>query len=551
MTQEEMQAENEKLKKLIAQKDEVIQRQSVQIENMMQALLHARKERFGAKSEASVPGQMNLFSDEQQEALVKALEEQKQGMAVPDKKPSVAKRSGVSREKLAGLPVEVTVCELDPKETCDVCGAPLKKVGQKTVRSEVEYIPAKVLVRQYVQTVYKCTKCGTDENKEDESKEDRAHFMSAAVPQPLLNHCVVSPSVMTEILYEKYFKGVPLNRQENMWRDLGVIITRKDMAYWTNRVCEEWLQPVVDVLHRHMLEECQVIHADETRIQCNHEPGRKAHTDSFMWVLVSGANETHKTVLFHYTMTRNGDHAKKLLAGWHGSLVTDAYAGYEKVEDVTHGLCWSHVRRKYIDSIPLDSSGKEIPGSKGAEAVELINQLFHVEGLIKGLPEKEKLEKRQELSQKVLDAFWSWVEKTSALHTTNTKLTEALTYSVNQRTNLETFMHDGKIPISNNRAEQHIRPFATHRRAWLFADTQAGARANATAYSLIETARSYELNVYEYIHYVLKRMPALDHLCHPERLEELMPWAENLPKECYRKNNPEKDEEPQDASDNI
>ena len=356
---------------------------------------------------------------------------------------------------------------------------------------------------------------------------------------------------MTEILYEKYFKGVPLNRQENMWRDLGVIITRKDMAYWTNRVCEEWLQPVVDVLHWHMLEECQVIHADETRIQCNHEPGRKAHTDSFMWVLVSGENETHKTVLFHYTMTRNGDHAKKLLAGWHGSLVTDAYAGYEKVEDVTHGLCWSHVRRKYIDSIPLDSSGKEIPGSKGAEAVELINQLFHVEGLIKGLPEKEKLEKRQELSQKVLDAFWSWVEKTSALHTTNTKLTEALTYSVNQRTNLETFMHDGKIPISNNRAEQHIRPFATHRRAWLFADTQAGARANATAYSLIETARSYELNVYEYIHYVLKRMPALDHLCHPERLEELMPWAENLPKECYRKNNPEKDEEPQDASDNI
>ena len=78
---------------------------------------------------------------------------------------------------------------------------------------------------------------------------------------------------------------------------------------------------------------------------------------------------------------------------------------------------------------------------------------FFLEGLIKGLPEKEKLEKRQELSQKVLDAFWSWVERASALHTTNTKLTEALSYSVNQRTNLETFMHDGKIPISNNRAE--------------------------------------------------------------------------------------------------
>lgn len=546
MTQEEMQAEIERLKQLIAQKDEVIQKQSVQIENMMQVLIHARKERFGAKSEASIPGQMSLFSDAEQEALAKALEEQKQELAVPDKKPSVAKKSGISRRKLESLPVEVTVCELDPKETCDLCGAPLKKVGQKTVRSEVEYIRAKVIIRQYVQTVYKCTVCGSAE-----SPREQDHFVSAALPKPLLNHCIVSPSMMTEILYEKYFKGVPLNRQENMWRDLGIIITRKDMAHWTNRVCEEWLQPVVDVIHHHMLEECKVIHADETRIQCNHEPVRKAHTDSFMWVLVSGENEPHKMVLFHYTMTRNGNHAKELLDGWHGSLVTDAYAGYEKVEKITHGLCWSHVRRKYIDSIPLDSSGKEIPGSKGAEARKLIDQLFYIEGLIKGLPEKEKLEKRQELSQKVLDAFWSWVERTSALHTTNTKLTEALSYSVNQRTNLETFMHDGKIPISNNRAEQHIRPFATHRRAWLFADTQAGARANATAYSLIETARSYDLNVYEYIHYVLKRIPMLDHQSHPENLEELMPWSKDLPKECYRTNNPEKDEESFDHSENI
>ena len=51
----------------------------------------------------------------------------------------------------------------------------------------------------------------------------------------------------------------------------------------------------------------------------------------------------------------------------------------------------------------------------------------------------------------------------------------------------------------------------SHRRAWLFADTQAGARANATAYSLIETARAYDLNVYEYIKYILTRMPALDY----------------------------------------
>lgn len=140
MTLEELQAEVEKLNKIIAEKDAVIQQQNVQIENMLQAILHARKERFGAKSEATLPGQFSLFTDEQQEALAQALEEQKKEMAVPDKKPSVAKKSGVSRDKLAGLPVEVTVCELDPQEVCDLCGSPLKKVGSKLVRSEVEYI---------------------------------------------------------------------------------------------------------------------------------------------------------------------------------------------------------------------------------------------------------------------------------------------------------------------------------------------------------------------------------------------------------------------------
>lgn len=543
MTLEELLAENEKLKKRVMEQDALIRQQSVQIENMLQAILHARKERFGAKSEVSIPGQLSLFTDEELEALANALDEQKKEMEVPDKKPSVAKKSGISREKLAGLPVEVVTCELDPEEVCDVCGSRLKRIGQKIVRSEVEYIKAQVRVKQYVQAVYKCTVCGTAG-----SENPAGHLLSAEVPKLLLNHCIVSPSVMTEILYEKYFKGVLLNRQENMWHDLGVIITRKDMAYWTNRVCEEWLQPLVEYLHKVMLAENKAIHADETRIQCNHEPGRKAHTDSFMWVLVSGAEEAHKIVLFHYTMTRNGSHARKLLNGWHGILITDAYAGYDQVEDIIHGLCWSHVRRKYVDSIPLDNSGKEIPGSKGAEARELIDQLFYIEGQIKELPSEKRLKQRQEHSQRVLDAFWAWVEKTSALHTTNTKLTEALTYSSNQRKNLETFMHDGRVPLSNNRAESHIRPFATHRRAWLFADTQAGARANATAYSLIETARSYDLNVYEYIKHVLTKMPALDHHNHPERLEELAPWSETLPAECYRKNNLEKD---YDMAENI
>lgn len=158
--------------------------------------------------------------------------------------------------------------------------------------------------------------------------------------------------------------------------------------------------------------------------------------------------------------------------------------------------------------------------------------LFKVEKEIEDLSFEEKRKKRQEASRPILDAFWSWVEKTSAMHTTNEKLTQALTYSTNQRNYLETFMEDGRIPLSNNLCEANIKPFATARRAWLFADTPKGATANAVLYTLVESARANNLDVYEYLKYLLAEMPNNDHLLHPEILDRYLPWAEELPDEC-------------------
>lgn len=95
---------------------------------MLQAILHARRERFGAKSEASVPGQLSLFTDQELEALANALNEQKKELAVPDKKSSVAKKSGASRGKIAGLAAWGVTCELAPQEVCGVW-SPTKKGG--------------------------------------------------------------------------------------------------------------------------------------------------------------------------------------------------------------------------------------------------------------------------------------------------------------------------------------------------------------------------------------------------------------------------------------
>jgi len=332
-------------------------------------------------------------------------------------------------------------------------------------------------------------------------------------------------------MYQKFCLGLPFARQEKDWYRLGLVLPRADMANWIIRCSEEWLTPIYEQIHK-KLTECQVLHMDETRIQCNKEKGKKASSQSFMWIIRSAECEETTAAYFYYSRSRNGDIARDLLQGFHGYLITDAYSGYEKVSDIKRSLCWAHVRRYYIDSIPLDNNGKEIPGSKGAQGREYISCLFKIESELANLPYEERKKKRQEASQPLLDAFWSWVEETSAMKTTNELLTKALNYSINQRKYLETFLEDGRLPISNNLCEANIKPYATARRAWLFADTPKGARANAILYTLVESARANGLDVYEYLKYLLTEMPNNCHLEQPEILDHYLPWSKELPEEC-------------------
>lgn len=193
-----------------------------------------------------------------------------------------------------------------------------------------------------------------------------------------------------------------------------------------------------------------------------------------------------------------------------------------------------------MESIPLDTKGKEISGSKGAEGREYIDLFFKVEDEIRELPYEEKKQKRQDASQPILDAFWVRIEKTSAMHTTNEKLTQALGYCQNQRKYLETFLEDGRIPLSNNYCEANIKPFATARRAWLFADTPKGAFANGVLYTLVESARANDLDVYEYLKYLLTEIPNNHHLENPSVIDQLLPWSKELPEQCRMKRNRKK-----------
>ena len=134
------------------------------------------------------------------------------------------------------------------------------------------------------------------------------------------------------------------------------------------------------------------------------------------------------------------------------------------------------------------------------------------------------------MEKPVLEAFWCWLDSLNALK--GSALGKAVTYAKNQKPYMENYLLDGRCSLSNNAAENAIRPFTVGRKNWLFADTPKGASASAAIYSLVETAKANGLNVYAYLQHLLLYMPSAEWQQYPEELDELMPWSPEVQAQC-------------------
>ncbi|WZL72010.1 IS66 family transposase [Clostridiaceae bacterium 35-E11] len=496
------------------------------IETLTQALLQASKKRFGASSEKTVSDQQLYIFDET-EGILGEIDCNATTERLPVKAHTRLKRKKGDQERLIkALPREVVECIIDEKDSiCDVCNSSLSIIGKKKVRSEIEFIPARVKVTEYVQYIYKCTTCGTCDEYPD------AVIRKASVPKPVMKRSLASPTSVAWIMYQKYVLAVPLYRQEKEWMRIGIGLSRANMSNWVIQCAFLWLKPLYEQMKKQLVT-YEIIMSDETTHQCNKEKGRKASSKSYFWMHRNGACEGAPIILFQYTPTRSGEHAKKFLEGFSGYLVSDAYAGYEKVDNITRCLCWTHLRRYYLEAIPLDSRKKEIPGSAGAKGRSYCDNLFSLERKWKKLSPKERKQKRLEQSIPVLNAFFEWAE---SVNTNQPSLKKALKYTLNHKEYFQNFLLDGRIPISNNLSENAIRPVAVARKNYLFSDTPRGAKANALVFSLIETAAANGLDPYEYLVHIFKSLPNIDFNKEPALLDDYMPWSDNLPENCYTK----------------
>jgi transposase len=496
-----------------------IESQQIRINQLMDMLAKTQKALYGRSSEKSryVLGeesdQISLFNEAEAETSNKAEEPTVQTIVS-----SYSRKPKRTKEELAKtVPVVEVTCDLEKdKRTCDICNAELRYLGKEHVRDELEIIPAQVRVLRYIRFNYVCKEC--------EKETDEANIIKAPVPAPVMKRSLASPSTVAHVMYQKYANGVPLYRQEKDWANQGVTLSRATLANWIIRPSHEWLEPLYSVMKNQLIFE-PVIHADETVIQVLKEPGKKASTESRMWVYTSGRSPT-PIVLYEYQPTRSGQHARRFLEGFSGYLQTDGYSGYNVVPNVTHCGCWAHLRRKFEEALP---KGADIVGSKAAIGLDYCNRLFALEDQWIDLTAEERQKRRLEQSKPVLDEFWQWLSTLNPLR--NSNLGKAVTYALNQKEALNNFLLDGRIDISNNRAENAIRPFVTGRKNWLFSDTQRGAKASAIVYSVIESAKANQLNPYMYLVLLLTKLPGLKELT-AESLNPFLPWSPELPDWC-------------------
>lgn len=504
----------------LQEQSKTVESQKVRIDRLMEILANSQKAMYGQSSEKSKyvlgedDGQISLFNEAEAESNRKAPEPDKVSISEHIRK---AKRT---REELAAdAPVVEIICELEEEKlVCGKCDGKMRVLGKEPVREELEIIPAQVRRLRYVRYSYVCESC--------EKETGEATIVKAPVPAPVIKRSLASASTVAHVMYQKYVNGMPLYRQEKDWANQGIVLSRATLANWVIRSATDWLEPLWGSMKSHLLKQ-DVVHADETVIQVLKEEGKKPSSESRMWVYCSGNTGTAPVVLFEYQPTRSGEHARRFLKGFRGFLQTDGYSGYNKVPDVTRCGCWAHLRRKYQEAMPKN---EVILGSTAAVGFEYCNRLFAIEKDLERLTAEERKIQRQERSRPVLEAYWSWLSTVNVLR--GSRLAEAITYSENQRIPLSVFLEDGRVQLSNNRAENAIRPFVIGRKGWLFSDTPKGAGASAAVYSIVETAKANKLNVYMYMVHILSKMPETDFTADPSLLEDLMPWSKNLPDYC-------------------
>ena len=491
---------------------------------LMEQLKLNKRKLFGSSSEQLDQMVMDKFAYLFNEAEAWDADSVEPAKKAEKKKPRKRRSGSIVDVIPEGTPVEVVEHPLPENErVCNICGSELVEIDVEIHRS-LQVEPARFWVRENRYPTYACKHC--------EKETGEANVVPTPMEPTVIPGSFASPSAIAHLAVQKYVMYSPLYRLEQEFDRQGLKLSRQTMSNWLLKATEDWLQPIYDVLHQKLCKE-KVLHGDETTLQVLHEKGKSATSKSYMWLYRTSETAEAPIVLYDYQPNRKAENAEQFLEGFSGWLHADGYQGYHRLpEQIRVVGCCAHARRKFDEALTAVPKEQQ-SASKPAEALCYFAKLFQMEQDFAPLTVEERFAKRLEQEKPVLEALLAWANALKSQTAPKSALGKALHYLLEQWPYLVRYLEDGRLEISNNRAERSIKPFVMGRKNFLFCNTPGGAQSSAVLYSLIETAKETGLDPYRYLQWVLERAPEL-----AQKADET--WAEKLipaqaPAECRAK----------------
>jgi len=460
-----------------------IQKKDGEIRLLLERLRKQRIGFLGPASETLSDLQLELLIEEEPSATREEVEAESQREPMPAASPRERKPHPGRKPLPDSLPriEEVIACEAN----CKHCGGETRVIGYDT-SEVVDHEPAKWFVRVTKREKRACGKCSGVQ-------------MLELAPR-IVEKGLASDRVVIETVVAKYCDHLPLYRQEQILeREAGVELSRATLDGWVMRV-GELLQPVVEAVRADLLRG-SYIQADETIVPVQMHDGRGSDHQAYLWQYGTPGGET----VFDFQLGRGRDGPAKFLKDWNGILQTDGYQAYDQVggPDLIHVGCWAHARRKFVDAVKVNP--------KDAAAIAMVTRmdaLFLVDRHARAekLSATERAGLRREHAQPWVEEIHSECLKLRTQALPKSALGEAANYTLNMWAKLRRCFDHAEVELSNNIAENSMRPVALGRKNWLHVGSATSGPRVAAILSVVESCRRLGVPVKDYLLAVMPGM---------------------------------------------
>lgn len=423
----------------------------------------------------------------------------------PTRAQTTKKRAELAAER-SKLPAEPVPHKVPAAErTCPTCHVEAKPAGSKS-STEFDYVPGYFRRKVHERETLSCS-CG--------------YIVTAPAPARVYDRCQYSPGFIAHLVVQKCGDSLPIYRIEKQFKRLGIPMSRSTMTELFHRA-GELLRPLARRVLA-LVAASEVVLADETTLPMlktiqKDEDGnlKKKPKRTYLWTFVSG-----DFVAYRFSSSRSGSTPRDVLGGTQGTLVVDAYTGYNSVTGVdgrTRAGCLAHARRKFFDA-----SSSHPDAHVALDAIRDVYRVEH-EAKERGVARTpEHLAMRQARSKPILDKLHAWLVEMKDSYLPKSGMGSAIRYAIDNWTELTRFLDDVHVPPDNNRSEAALRVAALGRKNFLFVGHEDAGDNIAALYTLVATCEAHGVNPFDYLRDVLLRVstqPAAD-------IDALLPhrWA--------------------------